>query len=132
VLDPKLLRADASAVAAQLARRGFVFDVAAFEALEGQRKAVQIEVDRLRAERNANAKAVGIAKAKGQDAAAVMQIGESLAEQLHNAERQLEEVQERLTSLQLSLPNILNASVPEGSVDTSNVEVLVCLSPGKF
>jgi seryl-tRNA synthetase len=132
VLDPKLLRADASAVAAQLARRGFVFDVAAFEALEGQRKAVQIEVDRLRAERNANAKAVGIAKAKGQDAAAVMQIGESLAEQLHNAERQLEEVQERLTSLQLSLPNILNASVPEGSDETSNVEVRRWGTPRQF
>jgi seryl-tRNA synthetase len=132
VLDPKLLRADASAVAAQLARRGFVFDVAAFEALEAQRKAVQIEVDRLRAERNANAKAVGIAKAKGQDAAAVMQIGESVVGQLHDAERQLEEVQERLTSLQLSLPNILNASVPEGSDEASNVEVRRWGAPRQF
>ena len=72
VLDPKLLRSDLTGVAAALARRGFVLDVAAFAALEEQRKSVQIEADRLRAERNANAKAVGHAKSKGQDAAALL------------------------------------------------------------
>ena len=53
MLDPKLLRSDLPGVAAALARRGFVLDVAAFAALEERRKAVQIEADRLRAERNA-------------------------------------------------------------------------------
>ena len=71
MLDPKLLRSDLPAVAAALARRGFVLDVAAFAALEERRKAVQIEADRLRAERNATAKAVGQAKSKGQDASAL-------------------------------------------------------------
>jgi seryl-tRNA synthetase len=56
VLDPKLLRSDLTGVAAALARRGFALDVAAFAALEERRKAVQIDADRLRAERNANAK----------------------------------------------------------------------------
>ena len=51
MLDPKLLRSDLPGVAAQLARRGFVLDVAGFSALEEKRKAVQIEADRLRAER---------------------------------------------------------------------------------
>jgi len=132
VLDPKLLRADAAGVAAQLARRGFVFDVAAFAALEDQRKAVQVEADRLRAERNANAKAVGIAKAKGQDAAAVLQAGESLVGLLQKAERELESVQERLTNLQMGLPNILHASVPEGRDETSNVEVRRWGTPRQF
>ena len=59
MLDPKLLRSDLPGVAAALARRGFVLDMAAFAALEEQRKAVQIEADKLRAERNAYAKAVG-------------------------------------------------------------------------
>jgi seryl-tRNA synthetase len=132
VLDPKLLRADAAGVAAQLARRGFIFDVAAFAALEDQRKAVQVEADRLRAERNANAKAVGIAKSRGQDAAAVMQAGESLVGLLQKAERELESVQERLTNLQLGLPNILHASVPEGRDETSNVEVRRWGTPRQF
>ena len=132
MLDPKLLRADASGVAAQLARRGFVFDVAAYTSLEEQRKAVQVEADRLRAERNANAKAVGMAKGKGQDATALIQASESLGGQLLKAEKDLEAVAEQLTNLQMSLPNILNASVPEGRDETSNVELRRWGTPRQF
>jgi seryl-tRNA synthetase len=132
VLDPKLLRTDAAEVAAQLARRGFVLDVGALIALEEQRKAVQIEADRLRAERNANAKAVGTAKGKGQDAAALLQLGESLGGQLQKSEEALQAIQERLTNLQMSLPNILHASVPEGRDEASNVEVRRWGTPRQF
>ena len=67
MIDPKLLRTDPDAVARNLARRGFVLDVGALKALEEKRKPCAVEVDRLRAERNANAKAVGMAKARGED-----------------------------------------------------------------
>jgi seryl-tRNA synthetase len=123
LLDPRLLRSDLTGVAAALARRGFVLDVEAFAALEEQRKAVQIEADRLRAERNANAKAVGQAKSKGQDAAALMAAGESLGEQLQGVEKQLEAIQAQVSSLQLGLPNILHSSVPDGQDEAANVEV---------
>ncbi len=132
MLDPKLLRADAAGVAAQLARRGFVFDVAAYTALEEQRKAVQVEADRLRAERNANAKAVGMAKAKGQDAAQLIQASESLGGQLQQAEQDLQAVSEQLTALQMSLPNILNASVPDGRDESANLEVRRFGTPRQF
>jgi seryl-tRNA synthetase len=123
VLDPKLLRSDLTGVAAALARRGFVLDVETFAALEEQRKAVQIEADRLRAERNANAKAVGQAKSKGQDASALMAAGESLGEQLQRVDDELEAIQAQVSSLQLGLPNIPHASVPEGRDEAANVEV---------
>jgi seryl-tRNA synthetase len=123
VLDPKLLRSDLPGVAAALARRGFALDIGAFAALEEQRKVVQIEADRLRAERNANAKAVGIAKSKGQDAAGLLAGGESLGAQLQAVEQRLELVQSQVANLQLSLPNILHASVPDGRDETANVEV---------
>ena len=123
MLDPKLLRSDLLGVAAALARRGFVLDVAAFAALEVERKAIQIESDRLRAERNANAKAVGNAKSKGQDASALLATGESLGEELQGVEKQLEAVQAKVSDLQLGLPNILHASVPDGHDESANVEV---------
>ncbi len=132
MLDPKLLRTDAAEVAAQLARRGFMLDVAALTALEEQRKAAQIEADRLRAERNANAKAVGMAKGKGQDASALLQFGESLGVQLQKSEEALQVIQEQLTNLQMSLPNILHASVPEGRDEESNVEVRRWGTPRQF
>jgi seryl-tRNA synthetase len=123
VLDPKLLRSDLTGVAAGLKRRGFVLDVAAFAALEERRKALQIQSDRLRAERNANAKAVGQAKAKGQDAAALIANGESLGGQLDGIDQELEAIQAQVTELQLGLPNIPHASVPDGRDETANVEV---------
>jgi seryl-tRNA synthetase len=123
VLDPKLLRSDLPGVAAQLARRGFALDVTAFAAMENRRKTAQIEADRLRAERNANAKAVGFAKAKGQDTAPLVTAGEALGAQLTGAEAKLELLQAELSGLQLGLPNLLHTSVPEGRDETANVEV---------
>ena len=123
MLDPKLLRSDLPGVAAALARRGFTLDVNAFSALEEQRKSVQIEADRLRAERNANAKAVGFAKSKGQDAAQLLAAGEALGAALRGIEKRLEIIQGQLTDLQLGLPNILHASVPDGRDESANVEV---------
>jgi seryl-tRNA synthetase len=127
-----LLRADAAGVAAQLARRGFVLDVAALVALEEQRKSAQIEADRLRAERNANAKSVGMAKGKGQDATALLQLGESLAAQLQKSEETLQAVQDQVANVQMSLPNILHASVPDGRDEESNVEVRRWGTPRQF
>ncbi|HEY2782091.1 MAG TPA: serine--tRNA ligase [Steroidobacteraceae bacterium] len=132
MLDPRLLRSDLPGVAAALARRGFVLDVEAFAALEEQRKSVQIEADRLRAERNANAKAVGMAKSKGQDAVDLLAVGESLALALSGVEMQLELIQSQVNALQLGLPNILSASVPEGRDETSNVEVRRWGMPREF
>src|SRR5580692_5463613 len=123
VLDPKLLRSDLPGVAAQLARRGFILDVADFSALEEQRKATQIEADRLRAERNAGAKAVGQAKAKGQDVAPLLARGEALGAELASAEKKLEVIQAELDAVQMGLPNLLHASVPEGRDEAANVEV---------
>jgi seryl-tRNA synthetase len=132
VLDPKLLRSDLPAVAANLARRGFALDLAAAAALEERRKISQIEADRLRAERNANAKAAGQAKAQGREAAPLLALGESLAGQLKVAESELEAIQAELSSWQLGLPNLLHASVPEGRDETSNVEVRRWGEPRRF
>jgi seryl-tRNA synthetase len=123
VLDPKLLRSDLSGVAAELARRGFVLDVEKIAALEEQRKALQIESDRLRAERNAGAKAVGHAKAKGLDAAPLLAAGEALGAKLAAVDKDLERIQAEFSALQLELPNILHASVPPGRDESANVEI---------
>jgi seryl-tRNA synthetase len=132
VLDPRLLRSDLTGVAAALARRGFVLDVQTFARLEEERKAVQTEADRLRSERNTNAKAVGHAKSKGQDASALLAAGESLGEQLRGVEKQLEAIQAKVSDLQLGLPNVPHSSVPDGRDETANVEVRRWGTPRRF
>jgi seryl-tRNA synthetase len=123
VIDPKLLRTDADAVARNLARRGYVLDVAALGALEEQRKPWAVEVDRLRAERNANARAVGAARGRGEDAAELIARSESLAAELTRAEGELAAVQQQLEQWQLGLPNLLHDSVPDGHDESANAEV---------
>ena len=86
MLDPKLLRTQLDAVAANLARRGFVLDVARLKALEEQRKQAQTEAERLRNERNVHAKAVGKAKAAGQDIAPLIAQADALGAALAAAE----------------------------------------------
>jgi seryl-tRNA synthetase len=132
VLDPKLLRSDLPGVAAALARRGFVLDVDSFASLEEQRKSMQIEADGLRAERNANAKAVGMAKSKGQDVANLLGVGESLGAGLQGVEKRLAAIQAQITELQMGLPNILDDSVPAGSDESANVEVRRFGMPREF
>ncbi len=123
MIDPKLLRSDPEAVARNLARRGFVLDVARLRALEERRKSAQVESDRLRAERNANAKAVGRAKGRGEDAASLLARGEQLTGELAAAEQALTAVQSELESWQLTLPNLLHESVPDGASEADNPEV---------
>ena len=132
MIDPKLLRTDPDAVARNLARRGYRLDVAAFRALEEKRKPCAVEVDRLRAERNANARAVGAAKGRGEDAAALITRGEQLTASLSSAEAALLAVYGELEQWQLGLPNLLDPSVPDGQDESANREVRRWGEPRSF
>ena len=132
MLDPKLLRTDPEAVARNLARRGYTLDVAALKALEDKRKPWAVEVDRLRAERNANAQAVGMAKGRGGDVSALLARGEALTSELARAEGELIGVQNELEQWQLGLPNLLHDSVPDGRDEQSNLEVRRWGEPRRF
>jgi seryl-tRNA synthetase len=132
LLDAKQLRADPAAVAANLARRGFTLDVAAYTSLEERRKAAQVESDRVRAERNANAKAVGIAKGKKEDASALLARAEELTRQLEASDAAINAVQTELDAWQLGLPNMLHESVPDGRDESANKEVRRWGEPRKF
>jgi len=132
LLDSKLLRSDPAGIAANLARRGVTLDVAAFNALDERRKVAQIESDRVRAERNTNAKAVGLAKGKGEDASALLKRAEELTGQLGASDAAIASVQAELEAWQLGLPNTLHASVPEGRDESANQEIRRWGEPRKF
>ncbi len=132
MIDPKLLRTDLPGVVRNLARRGFVLDEARIAALEDERKRAQIDADRVRAERNANAKAVGSAKGRGQDASALLARGEQLTHELAQVDVALAAVQGELDALQLGLPNLLHASVPDGRDESANREVRRWGEPRRF
>ncbi|MGH8260143.1 MAG: serine--tRNA ligase, partial [Steroidobacteraceae bacterium] len=123
MIDPKLLRTDLQGVARNLARRSVVLDVAKLTALEEERKRVQVQSDRVRSDRNANAKAVGMAKGRGEDTTPLIARGEQLTHELARIDESLNAVQAELERWQLALPNLLHGTVPDGRDESSNVEV---------
>ena len=125
MIDPKLLRGAPAEVAANLARRGFQLDVAHFNALEARRKDAQIQADRLRADRNAAAKAVGVAKGRGDqtEAARLIASVEWLAPELEKAEAAINSAQGDIDEFALTLPNLLQESVPDGADENANAEL---------
>ncbi|HIG91047.1 MAG TPA: serine--tRNA ligase [Methylococcaceae bacterium] len=132
MLDPRLLRADINAVKQALSHRKLALDVDLYSALETQRKALQIQTQELQNERNSRSKVIGQAKAKGEDIQPLLDAVQSLGEQLKEAEQALNEIQEQLNAFFLSLPNILDASVPEGRDESDNVELYCWGEPRNF
>ena len=122
MLDPKRLRAESDYVAAQLKRRGFVFDLARFNDLESRRKQLQVETEQLQADRNAGSKTLGQAKGQGQDFAALLIDLEVLKRKLETNTVALTAVQAEFEEFALGLPNLPDASVPDGKDETQNVE----------
>jgi len=123
MIDPKLLRTSAAEVADNLARRNFEFDAEAYTELEDRRKALQVDTENLRAERNASARNIGKAKAQGEDIEPLLAAVENLGAKLEAAEAELQAVQSALQDIELGLPNLLHADVPVGVDENDNREV---------
>jgi seryl-tRNA synthetase len=123
MLDPKLIRSELEQVEAQLGRRGFRLDTAAFAELEGRRREVQARTQSLQSERNTRSKRVGQAKARGEDIQPLLAEMASFGDELKRMEAELEEIQVSLEDLLLGVPNILDAEVPEGRSEADNREI---------
>ena len=120
MLDPKLLRADPEAVAENLKTRNFSLDVAKLQSLEEKRKTVQMRTEELQSERNSRSKAIGKAKAQGEDIQPLLDSIESMGKELSDAEAELSGIQDELSGIMLTLPNMVHESVPPGKDEEDN------------
>lgn len=132
MLDSKLVRTQPQEVAKKLATRGFTLDVKRIEALEEQRKRVQVITEQLQAERNAHAKTIGQAKQKGEDIAPLLAEVAQLGNDLETNKKELENIQAELDAILLSIPNLPDDTVPIGRDEEDNVEVRRWGNPRQF
>ena len=132
MIDIQLLRKDIDNVAARLATRKFVLDVAGFNALEAERKAIQTRTEELQGKRNTLSKQIGMLKGKGEDASAVMAEVAGIPDELKTNEAALTDVQARLAAFMEAIPNLPHESVPAGTDETANVEVRKVGTPRTF
>ncbi len=132
MLDPKLIRSSVETVAAQLKKRGFIFDVGKFNELEEKRKDLQVKMQALQNERNVRSKEVGFAKAAGQDVAPILGSLKELSDALKLKEEEFAQVQAQLDDFLSRMPNILHPSVPEGLDESTNELVRTWGEPTAF
>jgi len=97
MLDSKILRQDPAAVRDALAIKGYDFDVERYNALEAARKDQQTQTESLQNERNQSSKAIGKAKAAGEDIQPLLDKVASLGDELDSASRQERRGQQRVT-----------------------------------
>ena len=126
MLDITLLRKDLPSVIARLEKRKSpqpYLDVARFQSLESERKALQTRTEELQAQRNSLSKQIGALKGKGEDTSAVMAQVAGLADELKASAERLDVIQTELAELLMAVPNLPQDSVPVGADEHANVEV---------
>lgn len=132
MLDIKLLRDNISAVAAQLARRGYVLDINKFNTLENTRKKLQTHTQELQNQRNLSAKQIGQAKSQGLDIADLLNQSNTLSNQLKSAEAELAIILAELELFLADMPNIPHPDVPDGKDENANQEIRRWGKPKQF
>ncbi|KFL37585.1 serine--tRNA ligase [Arenimonas donghaensis] len=133
MLDPTLLRSQLAETAARLKQsRGFDLDVAALERLEAERKAIQGRTQELQNLRNTRSKAIGQAKAKGEDVAPLMAEVAGIGDELKASEARLDALRAEIDAIAMAIPNLPDASVPAGKDETDNQEISRWGTPRQF
>jgi seryl-tRNA synthetase len=133
MLDPALLRQQPAELAERLrSTRGFALDTARLESLESERKRIQVRTQELQALRNSKSKAIGQAKAKGEDVSAIMAEVAGFGDELKASEIDLERIRGELETVAQGIPNLPADDVPAGKDEADNVEVLRWGTPRGF
>ncbi|EIJ69378.1 serine--tRNA ligase [Pasteurella bettyae] len=133
MIDPNLLRNNLTEVAETLKlKRNFILDTAKLAELEEERKALQVKTETLQAERNSRSKAIGAAKARGENIESLLADVEHMGEELSNLKAQLDAVLNQLNEISLTIPNLPADEVPLGKDDTENKEISRWGTPRTF
>ncbi|MET4576438.1 serine--tRNA ligase [Ottowia thiooxydans] len=126
MLDSLLLRKDLNGVVERLTVRKNpqpYLDVAAYTALESERKTLQTRTEELQAQRNSASKLIGQRKSKGESADDVMAQVAAIKDELDASAARLDVLQTEMQALLLAVPNLPHESVPVGEDESGNVEV---------
>jgi seryl-tRNA synthetase len=133
MLDPQLFRAQLQETASKLQQlRGFKLDIPQFEKFESQRKHLQTQTQELQNQRNSRSKAIGQAKAKGEDVDGLLAEVAGLGDELKASEQALDALNKAMFDAMAVVPNIPHESVPEGKDEHGNIEIKKTGNPLSF
>ena len=132
MLDQKWIRGDLDDLASRLLKKGFELDVAYLSSAEQERKASQTQMEALQSERNRSSKAIGQAKAKGEDIEPLLAQVATLGERLEAEKAKFEAVARKLQGYLATIPNLPDEDVPDGTDEADNALVRTWGEPKTF
>lgn len=136
MIDPKLLRQDATEIARRLLRKNYRLDLDKYRDLEDRRKHLDIESQRLQSERKQASKHIGDLVRGGMEVQqaklTVNSVLEDISQSLDKISLQSDDVHSALDLLLSGIPNIPDETVPKGDSEDDNVEILRWGEPPQF
>jgi seryl-tRNA synthetase len=130
--DIRAIRADPAAFDAAMARRGLPAVSAGLMAMDTDRRAAQTALQDVQARRNALAKEIGQGKRAGADTAALEAEATALRGNMDGLEKRVPALDASIRGILETLPNVLDASVPDGPDETANVVLKLSGEPRAF
>jgi seryl-tRNA synthetase len=125
MIDPKMIKEDIDSIDALIKKRnmdGYV-DINELKRVDNRRRDLMNASDELREKRNSLSKEIGKIKSQKGDASSIMEEVQGISEEIKSFNDELNDLNDAYTDMHLSIPNILDASVPEGKDESHNIEV---------
>ncbi len=135
MLDPRKIRENPELVREAIRKKqelDALLLVDRFLALDERRRALQAELDRLRAEQKALSREIGEKKRAGEAAEDLLKEAEALKTRVAALEAELREVSEGIKEALAGIPNLPHPSVPEGKGPEDNVVAKTWGEPPRF
>lgn len=132
MLDIRRIRENPEEIAKSVSRRGKAFCFDHLLAMDSDRRSFIAETEALKAKKNAVSKQIPMLKKKGEDTTALFEEMKQESDRIKELDEKVAELDAAIRSEMLTIPNIPNASVPDGLTDAENVEVRRFMEPTKF
>ena len=132
MLDLKLIRGETEKVKEALGRRKEVVDIDAIIAVDDKRRSLLFEAEGLKAKQNEVTKQIPVMKKEGKDTTAVFAEMKEISEKIKELDAKTREIEDELNRMMLTIPNIPDASVPDGDTDEDNIEIRKFGEPKDF
>ncbi len=132
MIDIKLLRTEPEKVIAALKRRKEVVDIDGLLALDKEKRELLYQVEQKKAEQNSVSKQIPALKKAGEDTAEIFTKMKALSAEIKACDDKINEIDEQMTQILYTIPNIPNETVPDGDTDEDNVEIRRFMEPTVF
>jgi seryl-tRNA synthetase len=124
MLDIKLIRTNPEIVRNSLKKRvHYNIDLDDLIGSDKAYRELQVKVDELRKKRNDVSQSIARLKKEGRDTSEIQAEIKDSGETIKNIEAEMKVLQDKISEYMLSIPNIVNESVPEGEDETANLEI---------